>query len=280
MRDDKDFLSIAVAKQVDRIIEQEQREVRLKARKKNKYGEVKSKVAQYIHAGRKPAKPTQDTGRGRTKLFLQTSSRIASNTAAISSPQRLKHPNVSSTPSPEYVLPTIHSSMTGSSKPSPEFMDSLFQKTLDHKTLREIETDPQTLLEVQSHIQRMKHSRSGPSLNLTKSSKRYLKKTVTQPNSTKANSRIKKESIDWTVHSQHSRQVSETRTKRPVVKKSLNSSSSYVELNPKHSSLNKDIIENLSHSGYRYRQPVQGKQVIHHSTSLPKLEIEYGLRRV
>ena len=179
--------------------------------------------------------------------------------------------------------------MTGSSKPSPEFMDSLFQRTLEHRTLRELETDPHALLEMPSqHSQsvRMKHSRSGPSLNLTKTAKaRYLKKTVTssQPNSTKANSRVKKQSLDWTVHPKHSRQVSETRTiiKRAAGgKKALNSSSSYVDLKPKHSSLNKEISESLTHTGYRYRQPVQGKQLIQHSTSLPKLEIEYGLRRV
>ena len=43
---------MAVSKQVDRIIEQEKREIRLKSRKKKKYGEVKSKVALYINSGR------------------------------------------------------------------------------------------------------------------------------------------------------------------------------------------------------------------------------------
>ena len=52
IRDDTDFISMAVSKQVDRIIEQEKREIRLKSRKKKKYGEVKSKVALYINSGR------------------------------------------------------------------------------------------------------------------------------------------------------------------------------------------------------------------------------------
>ena len=52
IRDDTDFISMAVSKQVDRTIEQEKREIRLKSRKKNKYGEVKSKVALYFNSGR------------------------------------------------------------------------------------------------------------------------------------------------------------------------------------------------------------------------------------